>query len=805
MTVTGIGKRNRNKNKVKRKIAVWLLTVLMVCAAAGCGTPGGGDGLADGAAGSDGSGDIAGGTDASGETTGGQTAMGRYVEEEIELPTELSRPLFMGMMDDGSIVIVDAYQGFLVSEDKGTTWNENTPDWFQAYMGDNADRYISSFVMSPGRTAAITYVETDEVNASPDAYHPDIVFITPDGVETPGDINLSEEEGYFRQVVASDDGRFFALTHMSVYQVNPEDGTGVKVLTTEDSSYMWAKDDLLYIDSDWEGVRAPFVYDLDLGEYVEDEVLLDFVSENYSGRNYNGLDYGSMMLLPAADRSVYIIGQKGIHRHVLGGNMVEQIVDGGLSLLGNPRYASTVATLQPEENVFLTLCANYKLVRFTYDPDMPSVPEKMLTVYSLKENDDIRQAIAYYQTKHPDIFVSYEVAMSGGSAVTRDDALKKLNTQIMAGEGPDLIVLDDMPVDSYVAKGMLLDLTDYLTQYSATEPLFINMTDAMKIDGKVYAAPATVSLPVLVAGEEYAANMTDMSGVADMIEKLRTEHTGDYVIGVCGEKHIMKRFAAASAPAWVREDGSLDLDEIGSYLEQCKRIYDAQKDSLSADMIQSSTSRMERMAEYENEDAFMLNWGAYLDVIDYITGEMHVLTGWVTNSYEYEQLLSIDKAAGCEDTWVVPMQGKCSNIFMPHTLLGINAMSAQTEEAKGFMNVFLSAEVQSNYSGFPYNQNAFDIQFTPKADILGENNEYGGWVTTDADGNMIEFDIYFPTDEQLAAFKKQMGSADTAYIPDRVVEDAVYTAGGTYLRGESGSLERVLNEIERSLAIYMAE
>ena len=48
--------------------------------------------------------------------------------------------------------------------------------------------------------------------------------------------------------------------------------------------------------------------------------------------------------------------------------------------------------------------------------------------------------------------MEYETGMGDGDSVTREDALKKLNTRIMAGEGPDVIVLDDMPVDSYIEK-----------------------------------------------------------------------------------------------------------------------------------------------------------------------------------------------------------------------------------------------------------------------------------------------------------------------------------------------------------------
>ena len=36
--------------------------------------------------------------------------------------------------------------------------------------------------------------------------------------------------------------------------------------------------------------------------------------------------------------------------------------------------------------------------------------------------------------------------------ITREDALKKLNTELLSGSGPDVLILDKMPYDSYMEK-----------------------------------------------------------------------------------------------------------------------------------------------------------------------------------------------------------------------------------------------------------------------------------------------------------------------------------------------------------------
>ena len=62
--------------------------------------------------------------------------------------------------------------------------------------------------------------------------------------------------------------------------------------------------------------------------------------------------------------------------------------------------------------------------------------------------------------------------MSGENGLTAEDAIKALNTEIMAGNGPDVIMLDGLPIESYLAKGMLADLSENLKAVEEKEEFF---------------------------------------------------------------------------------------------------------------------------------------------------------------------------------------------------------------------------------------------------------------------------------------------------------------------------------------------
>lgn len=73
--------------------------------------------------------------------------------------------------------------------------------------------------------------------------------------------------------------------------------------------------------------------------------------------------------------------------------------------------------------------------------------------------------------------------------MTESDALRTLNTEIMAGKGPDIILLDGMS-ESYLEQGLLEDISDVIEKYTKNDLLFENIIDAYTDkDGKVYSIP----------------------------------------------------------------------------------------------------------------------------------------------------------------------------------------------------------------------------------------------------------------------------------------------------------------------------
>lgn len=726
-------------------------------------------------------------------------AMGRYVENVTDMSDKINgsdNDLYM--LEDGTLILTEEGScPFYISKDNGESWTEDDWAWHKELM-DKKD-YVAETAIGADGTVAVIYDDSGE-----DEYEPELHVIKPDGSETM--VTPPDADANPRSIAVTDDGRVFVCYsgREHLYEVK-EDGSCELFLTIQQyrPDFLNTKGKLLIMDGYDYG--APLIYDLEKDEYVEDEVLKDFCSENYSGGNSYGSAWMEVYFFPGEEGVIYIAGKKGLHRHVIGGSAVEQVIDGNLCTFANPAYGIGGMLMLPD-NEFMTIFSGTRLVRFVYDKDVPTVPNERLKVYSLKDNDAIRQGISSYQTANPEVYVEYEVGMGDNDSITREDALKSLNTKIMAGEGPDVLILDNMPLNSYIEKGLLMDLSGLVNGLSGEDELFGNIVDAMKTDDKLYVLPCEIQIPVMLGEGKYMSMVKDLSGIADMMEATRRDYPEEDLLNICSERGIMRYFGMTSAPAWITKNNEIDKTAVTEYLKQTKRIYDAQLDGLPEETIDLYRTGEENWREQlgeERTDSKYFRMGTH--GINYIGGYTKMVSGTLYGRDSYSNMISVKKVEGYEDSEWTLMNGQCKNVFCANTLMGINAASQFTSQAQDFIKLCLSKESQSSmYDGLMINKASFDETFAVDTDRVDETGVYLSEGVGTQDGVSVHYLMYWPDEKQTAELKSCIESLDTPYIENTVIEDAVYDEGGAYFRGEK-SLEDAVNAIEKKIALYLAE
>lgn len=631
-----------------------------------------------------------------------------------------------------------------------------------------------------------------------------LLIVKPDGTEIAVETALEEDDFWINNVYISESGRIIVGTlGPNLYEVT-EDGIWEKFLTVEDGrpELIRFHQQLMLMDG-W-GYKAPLIYDMETGEYVEDQVLADFVEENYSGRDSYGGEFYEMFLVSGGDDIIYIAGAKGLYRHVLGGSVMEQIIDGSLSGFSNPAY-SIADMVVLEDNEFLAIFTSGKVVRYVYDSDIPTVPVGKLKVYSLEDKTSVRQAISLYQAAYPAVYVEYEVGIGEGNSVTREDALKKLNTQIIAGEGPDVLILDNMPVDSYIEKGLLMDLSLLLDEMSGENGIFENVKNAFLEEGHIYAVPCELQMPFILGRSKDVAQMKDLEGIADTVENMRKSNPGDDLLEIASAKGIMRVFSMVSAPAWKTEKGEVNKEAIAEFLSHTKRIYDAQMDGLPEKVVEEWQ---------ETSDYYMETVGKPIEDTDYVRmyeGELNFMgdlrkfaIGSLKNWYEYSKQISVCTSKGFEDCEIIPMSGQCENVFWARTIMGISAASENTGMAEDFLRTALGRENQMNVlDGMAVTKEGLLADLEARKS-RSQDNSFGVNTLSNAEGLYVYLEMRIPKDDEVEALLAWIESADTAYVEDVTFEEAVYEEGIAYMNGEK-SLESAVDGIEKKLAIYLAE
>lgn len=637
----------------------------------------------------------------------------------------------------------------------------------------------------------------EEMRSMDFSIHPKYGLVTPEGEFVEAEIPYQDSE-YVNYFAFSEDGRLFgAALGGKVYEVDLETYSGKEVIELSGwVQHMAAKDGrLLMMNQD--GVT---IADMDTWETVEDEALDDFLDGQGNSLLYSTTGIQPLLLMPGEEGILYIAFEKGIYRHVIGGSLVEQIADGSLNSMGNPSYGMLDGVLL-DDDVFLILYASGELMRYSYDPNIPAVPEIQLKAYSLTENNLLRTVISSYQSRHPEVYIRYEIGINGNGAATREDALKKLNAEIAAGKGPDFFLLDDMPVDSYVEKGVLMDLRPYLEE-KGEDKYFTNIINAFQKPEGIFVIPAQFQISVLVGKAGDIEKMTGLEEIAQMVEDYREEKAEGMIFGARSEEELLNKLLPACAPAWKDDEGKVNKDALTEFYGLAKRIWDAESAGVDDDMKEEYGRWIEELKEAGRTDSEIKE--SQFDVggriLDYLTGGQEFVAGVISDSMSFDTMISCFKIKGKTDSGFRAYSGQTQGVFVPDSLMGISSTSAHQDIAAGLLGEMLDGE---GWRGMPVGKEKCKERFL--INMTEDGGSYGAMGIASQDGsNYIALDIYPASEDEIELLFETIMEGRTPYVRDSVMEDAVCIAGEKVLKGEISALEGA-EEVVQKTAIYMSE
>jgi hypothetical protein len=500
------------------------------------------------------------------------------------------------------------------------------------------------------------------------------------------------------------------------------------------------------------------------GELQNTEKTIEY-NGNSSAKGYAVLEDGTLIL---GDSS-------GIHRLTSNGSLWETTVDGSLNSMSMPSrtFAAIYAVVrEPEEYyaVYQDSDRGYQLKHYVFDQNVASVPEKEITVYSLNENSTIRQTISIFQAKNADVRVNYVVAMEDEVKGNVSDYIRALNTELLSGNGADILVLDGLPVRSFIEKGVLADISDVINPLEASGEIIANIASSYHEDNQIFQVPTRFGVPVLIGKEEAIDSSDSLESIIEYIEQNQNlQYTFSETYAT-----LLKNYLALTMNELIK-DNKLQEEQLKRFLENIKIL---------ADNIKAT-----ELDEY-GSGTELLNSGLALFKIG--------------TSSEEKYATSIEQINHVMDTMIpaVVIKDKqlayssMSQKFLPKGVVGLNSTSKEADIAKEFIQSLFSEEVQNSnlYDGLPVNLDSLKKWFAEENDnlMVGYGNEDG------------ELTAVWPTAKEREDFLKVILEVKYPIEVNETLYNMIVENSLPYLKGDQ-DINQAVMAVKSKVNTYLAE
>jgi ABC-type glycerol-3-phosphate transport system substrate-binding protein len=494
-------------------------------------------------------------------------------------------------------------------------------------------------------------------------------------------------------------------------------------------------------------------------------------------------DYSANLVYDVDEEgNLYICDSNGISKVSVDGGLWENLVDGTLCSLSMPSITLSNFVVSGTENgkpVFYSYVidssdSSAKILKYVYDSTIPSVPSQELTIYSLKENSTIRQAISAYQRTDSDVKINYNVAMQNSGSGTVEDYVKALNTELLAGKGADIIILDGLPMDSYIEKGVLADISDLFNAMADREQIVKEMLSPYVKEQKVYGIPSRIYIPLLLGTKDAVEAGSSLKSLSEYIKN----HSEDKVLYPLSSGELTELLLIYYYNEVINDKGEVDQNAVMSLLDIVKSVSEGAQESSYQDSWHLSDVAKIANSMGSSSVAYLSVQKIKLGMInlDSVSNMMLPFSVIADNQYSYSLM---------------------NQSYLPAGIVGINGASNNKELAKNFINSLLSEEVQSTklYDGFPVNSASLKSWFEEQNDdiLMGFSTDEG-----------IEVMAEWPKKEYRDEIYNEILKTNTTIEVNEILIEKIKETADKYYSGEA-TKDETIQLIESSISTYLSE
>lgn len=619
-----------------------------------------------------------------------------YQADKIEKPKDISKIQFLVYLEEGTLRIGGSGQ----SGEERTVWDSknNGKDWILAGDSEQLPELKNQNAFYKYSSDGKFYVVEDQT-----------IRLYED--TQPSTINIVEGESYLDSALCGQD--FYLLV---------EDETGTKQIRKYDlPEQIW--------------------------ENMENEELVQALKKT-TGYGCLAADPLAEMLYTEGEGIVKYCVEKDETTHAINEEVLSGCIDTinepitGLAVQGENIVVCTAGKSGSESNLYFL---QKEQTKKTEKDKTDTGKNTVLKIYSLKENSMIRSSLAFFRREHTDISINYTVGYTGEDGFSVSDAIRKLNTEIMADEGPDIIVLDNLPVEEYISKGVLEPVTDIVNEKK--DEIFFNMIEGYNKESEIFCVPTTFRIPVIIGNSE-VVSAESSKAVIDQMEQQ--------------ESPVLTRqdFPYAAMYMFVTSDM---VEKDGMNEEKLTAYYN---DLLRLKEMGNVTDKIVGESDYSmNQTVDIFPYGESDVPSDIYFGEAKAGVGQIAYADSYIKLNSARKQADIQFDYLNKSGG---NYYIPTEVLGINSRSSYKDAAKEFLSLYLTEEVQNtNTMGFSINRNSMR-----NSAAVTDSPQYYSTIYKNLE-DTSGLDLYTLSTDEFNELLQFVELADTPVRVDAVVTETV--------------------------------
>ena len=370
----------------------------------------------------------------------------------------------------------------------------------------------------------------------------------------------------------------------------------------------------------------------------------------------------------------------------------------------------------------------------------------------------------------------------------------KLNTEILAGNVPDMIAVSQLPVDQYVAKGVLEELWQYIDADPelSRDQLMQQPLKAMQTGDGLYQITDSFSISTAVGlGKVVAAyDKWTVDAAKDALTKLQPDAT--YFNITSAKNDVLLLCVARSA---------------GDYVDWQTGTCSFDSESFIALLEFANSFPLE--FDYEKFD-----WNDYVDDVTRIAnGEQLISQAYISTFDDIRYYAGAFKGDACYIGWPTG-SGEGGTVFEPGTCLAMTTRCTDKDAAWQFMRTLLDGTPSDMYA-FPINRTLFE-QVAEDAMTPEYQKDMDGNYILDENGNKIEesqggmsmggevIEFYAVTQAQYDQLIALMDQASGVTSYDENVFNIISEETGAFFEGQR-SAQDTAAAINNRVGLYVAE